>query len=274
MSKVFCVDVSKCNGCHNCQIACKDEHAGSDWLPYARAQPEIGQFWLKLHEHTQGSVPKVRMHYTPRLCNHCERAGCIAACPAGAISRRDDGLVLIDPQKCAGCGACKSACVYGAIFFNDELKIAQKCTGCAHLLDNGLGLPRCADACPTEALSFGEEAELEDFIVGAEVLQPETGFRPRVFYRNIPGVFIGGTVYDPEIEEVIIGARARCISGYKTWEATTDNYGDFWFFDLAPGVYEIIIGADGYEFQTFQRVQARESVNLGDIALERKADKQ
>ncbi|MDR3209449.1 MAG: hypothetical protein LBT36_02330 [Oscillospiraceae bacterium] len=57
MGKVFCVDVSRCNGCHNCQLACKDEHAGNDWMPYARAQPEIGQFWLRLREHVGGSIP-------------------------------------------------------------------------------------------------------------------------------------------------------------------------------------------------------------------------
>jgi Fe-S-cluster-containing dehydrogenase component len=92
---------------------------------------------------------------------------------------------------------------------NEELKIAQKCTGCAHLLDNGAALPRCVEACPTDAIRFGEEEELKDWIEGASVLEPETGCRPRVYYRNIPGKFIAGTVYDPIDKEVVIGAACR-----------------------------------------------------------------
>ncbi len=102
-----------------------------------------------------------------------------------------------------------------AIYFNDELSLAQKCTGCAHLLDNGYKLPRCVEACPTDALSFGEEEELKDLIAGAGVLKPETGAGPRVYYRNIPGRFIGGTVYDPVAKEVVIGARCLLTTGGK-----------------------------------------------------------
>jgi Fe-S-cluster-containing dehydrogenase component len=270
MSKVFCIDVAKCNGCYNCQLACKDEHVGNDWTPYAGPQPEIGQFWCRVQENVGGTIPKVKIHYISELCNHCENATCMAACTAGAIYRRDDGLVIISPETCTGCGDCMAACPYGAIYFNKALNIAQKCTGCAHLLDNGYKLPRCVEACPTDAMMFGEEADLQDFIVGATVRLPETGNRPKVYYRNIPGKFIAGTVYNPVEKEVIIGARVRATNGGKTVEVLSDEYGDFWLKDLAMGKYDVVIEAKGYEFKVFDAVDATKDVNLGDIPLEKK----
>ena len=85
MGKVFVIDVAKCNGCYNCQVACKDEHAGNEWMPYAKAQPDIGQFWMKVDQKTCGTIPKVRVNYTPQLCNHCKNASCIAAAKDGAV---------------------------------------------------------------------------------------------------------------------------------------------------------------------------------------------
>ena len=137
--KVFVIDVARCNGCYSCQIVCKDEHVGNDWTPYAKPQPDTGQFWLKQNEFVRGSVPKVKMHYQPVLCMHCDNAPCMAACKIeGAIYRRKDGLIIIDPVKCTGCKNCVDACPYKTIYFNEGLNIAQKCTGCAHL--TGLGL--------------------------------------------------------------------------------------------------------------------------------------
>lgn len=273
MSKVFCVDVAKCNGCYNCQLACKDEHAGNDWTPYAKPQPDIGQFWVKLEENIAGSMPKVKIHYVPHLCNHCEKAACMEACPHEAFYRRDDGLVILDPEKCKGCGKCIAACPYGAIYKNEELKISQKCTGCAHLLDNGYKLPRCVEACPTDALMFGDESDFADFIPGSTVSKPETGCRPRVFYRNIPGAFIAGTVYDPSAKEVIIGAKVRATIGGKTYFTATDEYGDFWFTDLAIGKYHVIIEEKGFGCKVFDCVDVARSVNLGDIPLEKAKEK-
>jgi Fe-S-cluster-containing dehydrogenase component len=269
MAKVFVIDVLKCSGCYSCQMACKDEHAGNDWLPYAKAQPDTGQFWIKVQEKTCGSTPKVRVNYTPVLCNHCKNAACMKVCPSGAIFKRDDGLVLIDPQRCSGCGVCVDACPYHVIYFNEQLKIAQKCTGCAHLLDSGKALPRCVEVCPTDALRFGEEEELRAEIPGAQVLLPEEGLRPRVYYRNIPGQFIAGTVYDPQSEEVIIGARCRAVSGGKHIETVTDVYGDFWFRDLAVGSWDVYIEAKGYRQKAFDALRTDECLNLGDIPLEK-----
>jgi tetrathionate reductase subunit B len=270
MARAFVVDVGKCCGCYNCQLACKDEYVDNDWSPYSKPQPDTGQFWMKLQENVCGTVPKVKMHYIPLLCQHCEKAACIESCADGAISKRDDGLVIIEPEKCTGCRACLTACPYEVIYFNDELNIAQKCTGCAHLLDNGYKLPRCVEACPTDALSFGEEEDLEDLIAGAAVLKPETGCRPRVYYRNIPGKFITGTVYDPVDREVVIGARCLLTSGGKLVEAITDVYGDFWFKDLTVGKYAVSIEAKGFDGKYFSDLDTATDVNLGDIPLARK----
>ena len=271
-TKIFAIDVARCNGCYNCQLACKDEHAGNDWTPYAKPQPMTGHFWAKVEEHVCGTIPKVKIHYISRLCNHCERAACMESCGSAAIFRREDGLVVIDPQKCTGCKDCQTACPYDAIYFNEKLNICQKCTGCAHLLDNGSKLPRCVEACSTGAMRFGEESELTDLVVGASVLTPETGLRPRVFYRNIPGQFIAGTLYDPLEKEVVIGAKCRLNSGAKVWETTTDSYGDFWFKDLPVGVFDLIIAAPGFEIKPFYGLKTLECVNLGDIPLEKSGE--
>ena len=168
--KVFVIDVELCVGCYACQFVCKDEHVGNDWSPIAKPQPDTGQFWMRLDEHIRGTVPKVEMHYVPNPCMHCDDAPCIPPCPVeGAIYKREDGLVIIDTDKCTGCRKCVDLCPYDAIYFNDDLNLAQKCTGCAHLLDGGeWKIPRCADACPTEAIKFGEESEFKDEIAQAQ----------------------------------------------------------------------------------------------------------
>jgi Fe-S-cluster-containing dehydrogenase component len=253
-------------------MACKDEYVNNDWPPYSKAQPDIGQFWMRLNEYVNGTVPKVKMHFIPALCNHCEKPVCVEACKNGAISKRaEDGFVIIDPSKCKGCKSCVNSCPYEAVYFNDDLNISQKCTGCAHLLDSGYKLPRCAEACPTEAISFGDEEELADLIKGAVVLKPEKGLGPKVYYRNIPGKFIAGMVYDPIEKEVIIGAKVRGLSGGKQVAAHTDEFGDFWLNDLAVGKFDVFIEAEGFEQKCFYGVDTTESVNLDEIPLEKKS---
>ena len=97
--KALVIDINKCNGCYNCQIACKDEHVENDWTPYAKPQPDTGQFWMRLTEMTRGTVPKVKITYLPTLCRHCDAAPCIQTCKPSAIFKRNDGTVLIDPAK-------------------------------------------------------------------------------------------------------------------------------------------------------------------------------
>ncbi len=95
--KSFLIDVDKCSGCSLCIIACKDEHVGNSYAPWTATQPDTGHFWIDVIPVERGKTPRVRMSYLPMLCQHCENAPCIKACPEGAIKRRDDGLVWIDP---------------------------------------------------------------------------------------------------------------------------------------------------------------------------------
>jgi tetrathionate reductase subunit B len=267
--KVFVVDSSRCNGCYNCQIVCKDEHCGNDWSPYAQSQPDTGQFWLKLNERVRGNVPHVKVSYWAVMCQHCTDAPCMAACPIkDCIYRRPDGLVIIDPKTCTGCAKCISACPYGRIFFNKDLNLAQKCTGCAHLLDRGWKEPRCADACPTEALRFGEEEDLKDQIAKAELLEPDTGPKPktRVYYLNLPKKFIAGTVYDPGTKEVVIGATCTLTGEGQTLTQTTNDWGDFWFEDLKVGQYSLKIDK-APKTKTIGPLSTEKDLGLGDIPL-------
>jgi len=267
--KAFIIDISICNGCYCCQIACKDEHVGNDWTPYAGPQPDTGQFWLKLNEFIGGTMPKVKIHYIPVMCMHCDNAPCMSACPVeGVIYKRDDGLVIIDPEKCTGCRNCIGVCPYDAVYFNEGLNIAQKCTGCAHLLDDDWKEPRCVEACPTLALRFKEEAELSDLKSKAEILHPEAGARPRAYYLNKPGHFVAGAVYNQAAEEAVIGAVCT-LSGLKSGKeltTTTDGFGDFWFEGLEKDIFSLKIEADG-KSRKIDSISTVKDVNLGDIPL-------
>ncbi len=270
--KGIVVDITKCIGCYNCQIACKDEHVDNDWTPFAKPQPE-GQFWMKVTELERGTVPKVKVDWIPKMCMHCDDAPCIPACPNRAISKRRDGIVIIDPEKCKGTKKCISACPYGVIYFNDALSIAQKCTMCAHLLDRGWKEPRCVTACPADALIFGEREELKDLIARAEALSPEDKAKPvpkvGVYYIGIPRKFIAGEVYSPAEDKCLDGAEVTLVditTGDK-FTTKTDNYGDFWLEGLRVGTYSLTIEKEGYYPKEIKSISTEKDANLGDIKL-------
>jgi len=273
MAKVMIIDITKCNGCYNCQVACKDEHVGNDWTPIAKPQPDTGQFWMRNEDLVRGQVPKVKVAYMHHMCQHCDDAPCIPACKSHAIYKREDGAVIIDPTKCAGQRNCIPACPYGVIYFNEDLLIAQKCTWCAHLLDQGWKEPRCVDACPTGALKFGEESEFADLIAQAESLNTEAQVKVRTYYIGIPKRFIGGAVYDPEADECLQGATVTLMDdqGEEVAREQTDNFGDFWFEGLKVGTYLLRIEKAEYLAQTLADVSTEKDINVGDIALYRKA---
>ena len=271
MGKVMIIDLAICNGCHNCQVSCKDEHVANDWSPIAKPQPDTGQFWNKVINLERGTVPKVMVTYHHSICQHCAEAPCITACNANAIYRRPDGIVIIDPDKCRGNQLCLEACPYeNVIYFNDDLNIAQKCTFCAHLLDKGWTETRCSDACPTGAFTFGEEEDLKDVIAKAELLKPELPTRPRVYYLNLPKQWIAGEVYDKEADECAEGATvtAENVETGQKLTTATDHYGDFWLKDLADGSYTLLIEKAGYLTQKLGPFDAtQKDQNVGDIAI-------
>lgn len=266
--KVFIIDIAKCNGCYNCQLSCKDEHVDNDWSPYAKPQPDTGQFWLQIKERTHGQVPKVKIEYTPTPCMHCDNASCLTA--DGAVYRREDGLIIIDPVKAQSQKEIVASCPYGKIYWNEALSLPQKCTGCAHLLEEGKA-PRCADSCPTGALQFGDEEEFAELIARAEVLQPELGLKPRVYYLNRAHNFLAGEVYDPEADECLIGATVTltCAQTRATQQVVTDAFGDFWFKTLPAGTYDVKIEMPGYKPYSQNAIKFEDSLNLREIALQK-----
>jgi Fe-S-cluster-containing dehydrogenase component len=250
---------------------------------------------MKMNEKVRGTVPKVKVSYVATPCMHCRNAPCMTSCGPVAIYRREDGLVVIDPAKCTGCMSCIDACPYGAIYFNRDTNLAQKCTGCAHLLDRGWKEPRCVEVCPTQAIRFGEEKELRPLFKDAAVLLPEGGTRPLVRYLNLPKRFIAGSVYDAEedecLEEVRLTLSSKasgekrticggpyCFTGDHdskrknsvSLTAITDGFGDFWFNQVDPALYTLKIEKKGYLTRTIEAIDVHEEdANLGDIELKK-----
>lgn len=153
----FYFDASSCSGCKACQAACKDKHN----LP-------LGVLWRRVYEVTGGGwtrsgeawVSTVFAYNISLACNHCERPICVEVCPAQAFTKRDDGIVLLDTEKCLGCKYCSWACPYGAPQYDEQTGRMTKCTFCADSIDAGQP-PACVAACPMRALDLGDRAELE-----------------------------------------------------------------------------------------------------------------
>lgn len=254
--KAFLIDVARCNGCHNCQIACKDEHCGTDWPPYAAAQPLTGQFWCKVEEKVRGTVPKVRMNYIPHIDGQNDK---LAEAAADVLIPRDDGLVVIDPQKAKGR---KDLAEFDGVYWNEELKIPQTCTGCAHLLDDGWTVPRCVDACPTHALTFGEEDELD--LEGAEQLAEGS----HVWYLNLPKRFVTGCIVDFDAREVVIGTPVQLLDSSKevVAEQVTDEFGDFMFDQVKADAYTVRYETLDGAWEERAADASEADVNLGDVS--------
>ncbi len=143
---VMVIDLARCDGCKECTAACIEEH----FVAPAWGEPNYKgyQEWIKVYE-MESSYMK---HFLPRPCMNCDNAPCVKVCPVGASYKRDDGLVLIDQDRCIGCRFCIAACPYGARFINPKTETADKCTLCYHRITKGL-LPACVQACPKYSTS-------------------------------------------------------------------------------------------------------------------------
>ena len=269
------IDVDKCMDCNNCFLADKDEFTDNDFPPLSVAQPWSGQRWINIMRKERGQYPLVQVAYLPVPCLHCDDAPCINDSPPGTVYKRDDGLVIIDPVKAKGHREIVQTCPYEVIYWNEEAQVPQKCTGCAHLMDEGWTETRCSQVCPTEAirLLLADDAEMSALVAseGLEVLRPDLKDKPRVYYKNLhlwDKAFVAGTVVFADTDECGEGAVATVtVGGKKAGEATADNYGDFWVDKLEPGVdCTLTVEAAGYAPFT-KEVKLEESLNIGTVAL-------
>ncbi len=271
------VDVAHCIGCYNCFITCKDEHCEIDHLPYAAAQPMTGQTWINVVETERGQFPKVKVDYIAIPCMHCDDAPCIAASPDGAIYQRDDGIVIIDPEKAAGRKDLVKSCPYRVIFWNEEKQLPQKCTLCAHLLDAGWKEPRCVEACPTGCLVFGDlddpDSAASKLLAsgGTEVLHPGFGLKEKVRYLGLPKSFVAGAAVFGDTDECAKDVTVTLEGAGLRETAVTDAYGDFEFEGLPANTdFKLTLSSPGYAPREME-VRTGASVYLGDIVLAKSA---
>ena len=210
----FGVDATKCIGCLRCVAACKkennvppDAHHFRTWVERyvtlegeeaARVDTQVDPVNIAASgseseyrfadQYKDAKVEKA--FFVPKLCNHCTNPACVQVCPTGATYKTEDGVVLIDHKYCIGCQYCVQACPYGARFFNEEKNVSDKCTWCYHRITKGL-LPACVEVCPVGARIFGDrndkQSQISQFIQNnrVQVLRPETGNAPNVFYVGI-----------------------------------------------------------------------------------------
>lgn len=271
------IDVTKCTGCYSCYLACKDEYVGNDYPGYSLAQPE-GQTWLRMSEVEQGAGDKIKVDYIPILCQHCADAPCMKAAPEGAVYRRADGIVIIDPEKARGFKKIVSACPYRAIYWNEEQNVAQKCTMCAHMIDNGEKETRCSEVCPTGALVWGDMSDPKSKVSQAmaqkkdqvEDFKPQFETKPVVKYAAIPRPFIAGEVMLADNADCVKGAKATLTGpDGKAREAATDFFGDFQFKNLEYNVdYKLKCEFPGYKAQEIV-VRTNSAKNVGEIVLQK-----
>ena len=193
------IDLDTCVGCHACAVSCKQwnaEATGPDETPYGAAPS--GVWFNRVHSYEVAPTtacggapaqPAMTLHF-PRSCLHCETPACVTVCPTGAsFKRAEDGIVLIDEDKCIGCKLCSWACPYGAREYSEVEGVMKKCTLCVDRIYNEnipeeSRQPACVQACPTRARHFGDLGD-EDSAVsklvaerGGLALMPELGYAP------------------------------------------------------------------------------------------------
>ena len=153
----FYVDMNKCTGCKACQVSCKTANDLPQGVTWRRVVEVASGEWIQDGE--QYIPANVFAYFVSSACMHCENALCTQVCPAAAITKRDDGIVIIDQEKCIGCRYCEWACPYGAPQFDAERGVMTKCHFCYERLDAG-EKPACVEGCTYRALDFGPIDEL------------------------------------------------------------------------------------------------------------------
>lgn len=195
----YAVDITRCIGCCACMRACRDEndvpeHAFRTWVEryriYGDERVEVDVATTNDHVFDPVAGDVKRAFFVPKICNHCEKSVCNQVCPVGAAYTTEDGVVLVDPEHCIGCGYCVQACPYGSRFINHETHLADKCTFCYHRITQGLA-PACVQTCPREARIFGDlndpRSRLSVLMTQRpyRLLKPEMGTHPKCYYLGL-----------------------------------------------------------------------------------------
>lgn len=199
------VQVDKCIGCARCAEACKVENNVPKEHSFFRTWIEryivkkdeevvVQMVERGAKEYIAPAVEKdtLRSFFVPKLCNHCSNPPCSQVCPVGATFLTEEGVVLVDDDRCIGCGYCIHACPYGARYLHPDKKTADKCTFCYHRL-KGNKHPVCVMICPTQARVFGNLNSPASPLVRVKrmknihVLKPYLNTRPKVFYTDLDG---------------------------------------------------------------------------------------
>ena len=198
------IDVDKCIGCGKCIEACRTEnHVPSEFFHRTWVERYViekdGEVLVNSIDSPDARLAEgvaerdvLRSFFVPKLCNHCDNPPCVQVCPVKATFKTDDGVVLVDEQRCIGCRYCIQACPYGARFFNPVTDTADKCTFCYHRVTQDL-LPACVEVCPTQARMFGDLKSPASPLTQLRrmnkiyYLKPHLNTEPKVFYANLDG---------------------------------------------------------------------------------------
>jgi Fe-S-cluster-containing dehydrogenase component len=188
------IDLDVCVGCHACVTNCKQWNTSGEAGPLADLDPygagPTGTFFNRVQTYEVGRFPDTQTVHFPKSCLHCEEPPCVPVCPTGASYKRaDNGIVLVDADKCIGCGYCAWACPYGARELDPSAKVMTKCTLCVDRVESTTlpeaeRKPACVLACPTSARLFGDvhdpASEVSRAIAerGGQALMPEWETRP------------------------------------------------------------------------------------------------
>jgi sulfite dehydrogenase (quinone) subunit SoeB len=191
------IDLDICVGCHACAVACKEWNEGGQFGPLPDEDPygkePLGVWFNRVHTYDVRDAAVEGADFTvhfPRSCLHCETPDCVTVCPTGASYKRaEDGIVLVDEDKCIGCQLCAWACPYGAREFSQQRGVMQKCTLCVDRIYNQTleeidRQPACVMACPTRARHFGDLGDADSAVsqLVAEragyALMPEMDYKP------------------------------------------------------------------------------------------------
>jgi len=274
------VDVARCHNCYNCFVATKDEYVGNEHDGYAAPQPLHGHSWVDMEYRESGQWPMVETSFRPVMCNHCDDAPCIAAAKDGAVKKRDDGIVIIDPQLAKGQKQLVDACPYGAIYWNEASQLPQAWPFDAHLLDRGWEKTKLEKVCPTEVFKSVKVSDEEMRKLAKDqdlvTLASNTDAKPRVYYKNnqpFTSCFLGGTIVRQKNggEDCVEGAVVTAMQNDRSLgSATSDAFGEFRIKGIAlnSGAVALCIEIDSKLVRSIN-VDVVDSVYLGCIEIQK-----